>query len=188
SYHYQNVYPSSDTYTIPSEAEVDRLLVIPSLPQSPPTSLSFPLPQIPLPSFPIPSPPTNSPTYTEAPLGYKAAEIRADVPDVVFPPRKRLYIAPGPRYKIKESSFAPTARSTGGFRAYYGFVSTLDAEIRRDPYRKIGYGITDVSADSIVLPFESTMSSAKSVPLRAMPVILGLQPTNFQSQSVVLKP
>ncbi|GKG50615.1 hypothetical protein Tco_0521715, partial [Tanacetum coccineum] len=32
---------------------------------------------------------------------------------------------------------------TGGFRADYGFVATLDDEIRRDPKRDIGYGITD---------------------------------------------
>nr|GEU43866.1 hypothetical protein [Tanacetum cinerariifolium] len=38
-------------------------------------------------------------------------------------------------------------RPTGGFRAYYGFVGTLDAEIRRDPDREIGYDITDVWED-----------------------------------------
>ncbi|GJW97369.1 hypothetical protein Tco_0179177 [Tanacetum coccineum] len=32
-------------------------------------------------------------------------------------------------------------------RADYGFVGTLDAEIRRDPDREIGYGITDVWED-----------------------------------------
>ncbi|GJX48659.1 hypothetical protein Tco_0273849, partial [Tanacetum coccineum] len=35
-------------------------------------------------------------------------------------------------------------RLTGGFRADYGFVGTLDAEIIRDPYREIGYRITDI--------------------------------------------
>ncbi|GJY63133.1 putative reverse transcriptase domain-containing protein [Tanacetum coccineum] len=34
--------------------------------------------------------------------------------------------------------------STEGFRADYGFVGTLDAEIRRDPDREIGYGITNM--------------------------------------------
>ncbi|GJU21405.1 reverse transcriptase domain-containing protein [Tanacetum coccineum] len=34
-----------------------------------------------------------------------------------------------------ESSFAPAARLTGGFRADYGFIITLDDEIRRDPER-----------------------------------------------------
>nr|GEX66605.1 reverse transcriptase domain-containing protein [Tanacetum cinerariifolium] len=36
---------------------------------------------------------------------------------------------------------------TGGFRAYYGFVGTLDAEIRRELDKEIGYGITDVWED-----------------------------------------
>ncbi|GKB03843.1 hypothetical protein Tco_0831986 [Tanacetum coccineum] len=92
---------------------------------SPLTPLSSPLPQIPSPPFPVPSLPTTSHTYTE----------------------KRLCIASGPTYEIGESSSASTARSTGGFRADYGFVGTLDAEIRRDLDREIGYGITDVWED-----------------------------------------
>ncbi|GJW92204.1 putative reverse transcriptase domain-containing protein [Tanacetum coccineum] len=67
----------------PSEAEVDRLLAIPTPPPSPLTPLSSLLPHIPslpLPvsssPFPVPSPPTASHTYTKAPLGYRAAGIR----------------------------------------------------------------------------------------------------------------
>ncbi|GKD63814.1 hypothetical protein Tco_1305922, partial [Tanacetum coccineum] len=37
-------------------------------------------------------------------------------------PQKRLCIAPGPRYKVRESSSAPTARPTRGFRADYGIT------------------------------------------------------------------
>ncbi|GKG24166.1 hypothetical protein Tco_0392202, partial [Tanacetum coccineum] len=44
-------------------------------------------------------------------------------------------------------SSAAAARSTGGFRANYGFVGTLDAKIRRDPDREIGYKIIDVWDD-----------------------------------------
>ncbi|GJU81015.1 hypothetical protein Tco_1283380 [Tanacetum coccineum] len=40
-----------------------------------------------------------------------------------------LCIALGPRYEVGESSSAPTARPTGGLRADYGFVGTLDDEI-----------------------------------------------------------
>ncbi|GJZ11711.1 hypothetical protein Tco_0546470 [Tanacetum coccineum] len=80
--------------------------------------------------------PTTSP-----PLLLPSTNYRADVPEVTLPPRNRLCIAPGPRYEVGESSFAPTARPTGGFRADYGFVGTLDAEIRRDPDREIGYGL-----------------------------------------------
>ncbi|GKE40999.1 hypothetical protein Tco_1464404, partial [Tanacetum coccineum] len=45
---------------------------------------------------------------------------------------KRLCIATGLKYEIGESSSAPTSRPTRGFRTDYGFVGTLDAEIRRD--------------------------------------------------------
>ncbi|GKE64591.1 hypothetical protein Tco_1518752 [Tanacetum coccineum] len=91
--------------------------------------------------LPIPLP-TLSP-----PLLLPSTDCRADVLEVTLPPQKRLCIAPGPRYKVGECSYAPTARPTGDFRADYGFVSTLDAEIRRDPDREIGYGIIDVWVD-----------------------------------------
>ncbi|GKA14882.1 hypothetical protein Tco_0694528 [Tanacetum coccineum] len=89
------------------------------------------------PLLPIPIP-TSSP-----PLLLPSTDYRADVPEFTLPPQKRLCIALGPRYEIGESSSAPTARHTGGFRADYGFVGTLDAKIRRDMDREIGYGITD---------------------------------------------
>nr|GEW21726.1 hypothetical protein [Tanacetum cinerariifolium] len=199
-------------------AEVDRLLAIPT-PPSLLTLLSSPLPRIPSPPFSVPSPPTTSPTYTKAPLGYRAVEIRlrtssppplplssplplppliilprtrasmvmmraaasstyclsspsrtppllpiplhtsspplllpstdcrADVFKVALPPQKRLCISLGPRYEIGESSSAPTARSTRGFRADYGFVGTLDVEIRRDPDKEIDF-VTTVRQDT----------------------------------------
>ncbi|GKE67987.1 hypothetical protein Tco_1522148 [Tanacetum coccineum] len=77
--------------------------------------------------LPIPLP-TPSP-----PLLLPSTNCRAGVFEVTLSPRKRLCIALGPRYKVGESSFAPTARPTGGFRADYGFVATLDDEIRRAP-------------------------------------------------------
>ncbi|GJS58578.1 hypothetical protein Tco_0653362 [Tanacetum coccineum] len=156
----------------PSEAKVDRLLAIPTPPPSPLTSLSSPLPRIPSPPFPVPSPPTTSPTYTKAPLGYRAARIRLRTasppslplssplplpPPIILPCTRAsmvlmravapLCIAPGPRFEVGESSSAAAARSTGGFRADYGFVGTLDVEIRRDLDRDVGYGITDVWVD-----------------------------------------
>ncbi|GJY13693.1 putative reverse transcriptase domain-containing protein [Tanacetum coccineum] len=72
---------------------------------------------------------------------------RADVPEVTLPPRKRLCIAPGPKYDIGKSSSTPATRHTGGFRADYGFVGTLDVKIRRDLDREIGYRITNVWED-----------------------------------------
>nr|GFA14127.1 hypothetical protein [Tanacetum cinerariifolium] len=44
------------------------------------------------------------------------------------------------RYEIGESS---TARPTGGREIDYGFVSTLDAEVRRRGIGEVGYGIRD---------------------------------------------
>nr|GEU53121.1 putative reverse transcriptase domain-containing protein [Tanacetum cinerariifolium] len=86
--------------------------------------------------------PTSSP-----PLLLPSTDCRANVFEVTSPPRKRLCIAIGLRFKVGECSSAPTDRPTGGFRIDYGFVGTLDSKIRRDPDREIGYGITDVSED-----------------------------------------
>ncbi|GKD15386.1 hypothetical protein Tco_1199793, partial [Tanacetum coccineum] len=93
------------------------------------------------PLLPI-SVPTSSP-----PLLLPSASRREDRPEVTLPPRKRLGIALGPRYKVGESSSA--ARPAGGLRADYGFVAIMDREIRRDPKREVRYGITD-SWDEIV--------------------------------------
>ncbi|GJX17695.1 hypothetical protein Tco_0218527 [Tanacetum coccineum] len=49
----------------------------------------------------------------------------------------------------EKSSAAAAARPAGGLRADYGFVATMDRQIRRDPERYVGYGITD-SWDEIV--------------------------------------
>ncbi|GJY37298.1 hypothetical protein Tco_0422676 [Tanacetum coccineum] len=74
---------------------------------------------------------------------------REDRPEVNLPPRKRLGIALGPGYEVGESSAAAAARPAGGLRADYGFVATMDREIRRDPERYVGYRITN-SWDEIV--------------------------------------
>nr|GEX03439.1 putative reverse transcriptase domain-containing protein [Tanacetum cinerariifolium] len=61
---------------------------------------------------------------------------RADVLNVTLPPQKRLCIALVLRFEVSESSSAPTVGPTGGFRADYRFVATLDDEIRRDSKRE----------------------------------------------------
>nr|GEU97197.1 putative reverse transcriptase domain, ribonuclease H-like domain, aspartic peptidase domain protein [Tanacetum cinerariifolium] len=78
----------------PSKTKVARLLAIPTPPLSPVTPLSSPLPQ-------IPSLPTHtSPTYVEAPLGYRAAEIRLRVtsplPSPTSPPIHHPLPLPAP--------------------------------------------------------------------------------------------
>nr|GFB92845.1 hypothetical protein [Tanacetum cinerariifolium] len=159
-----------------TDSEVVRLLAISSSPASPFSHWSSPPPQIPFPPLPpILSPPSPvlSPALPPSPirsLGYRAAMIRLrdeaastsspplqlpsasrreDRPEVTLPPRKRLDIALGPRYEVGESSSTAAARPSGGLRADYVFVATVDREIMRDPEREVGYGITD-SWDEIV--------------------------------------
>nr|GEY22588.1 hypothetical protein [Tanacetum cinerariifolium] len=82
-----------------------------------------------LPLLPIPLPKSSPP------LLVPSTSHRADVPGVTLLPQKRLCIALGLRFKVFESSSAPTAKLTRGFRADYSFVATLDDEIRRGPER-----------------------------------------------------
>nr|GEW97334.1 DNA-binding protein HEXBP-like [Tanacetum cinerariifolium] len=101
------------------------------------------------PSSGIPPPlPISTPT-SSPPLQLPSASRKEDRPEVTLPPRKRLGIALGPGYKVRESSSAAAARPAGGLRADYGFVATMDRKIRRDLEREVGYGITD-SWDEIV--------------------------------------
>nr|GEX32769.1 reverse transcriptase domain-containing protein [Tanacetum cinerariifolium] len=93
------------------------------------TRSNAPLSGIP-PPLPITAP-TSSP-----PLKLPSASRREDRPEVTLPPRKRLGIALGPGYVVGESS-SNAARLAGGLRADYGFVATMDREIRRDLKREI---------------------------------------------------
>ncbi|GJT93909.1 hypothetical protein Tco_1082754 [Tanacetum coccineum] len=103
-----------------------------SLPLPPPFILSPTRSDAPSSGIPPPLPisvPTSSP-----PLLLPSASRREDKnPEVTLPPRKRLGIALGPRYEVGESSSAAAARPVGGLRADYGFVATIDREIRHDP-------------------------------------------------------
>ncbi|GJZ32517.1 hypothetical protein Tco_0577953 [Tanacetum coccineum] len=68
-----------------------------------------------------------------------------DIPESEQPPRKRLYLSTiSSRYEVSESS---TARPTRGRGIDYGFVSTVDAEERRQGTRDVGYGIRDTWVD-----------------------------------------
>ncbi|GJZ10721.1 putative reverse transcriptase domain-containing protein [Tanacetum coccineum] len=145
--------------SFPSEAEVARLLALPTPPPSPLTPLLSPLPQIPSLPLPLPSPPTyTSPTYVEAPLGYKAAGIwlraasplpsptpppplllpftacRANIPEADIPPRKRLLLtAPKPRFEVGDSSATIAAKQPGSTvarRVDYRFMDTADVRRR----------------------------------------------------------
>ncbi|GJV15830.1 hypothetical protein Tco_1361153 [Tanacetum coccineum] len=85
--------------------------------------------------FPSYSPPAGSPPLLPIPLPTSSPPLllpstdrRANVREACLPPQKRLCFAFGPRFKVGESSSAPTARPTS-FRSDYGFVATLDDEI-----------------------------------------------------------
>ncbi|GKE03569.1 hypothetical protein Tco_1395587, partial [Tanacetum coccineum] len=130
--------PASPTYPLGFRAAMIRQRA-----KSPSTSHSLPLPPPIILSYTRAStPPSGTPPLLPIPLPSPSPPLllpstdrRADRPEVCLPPQKRLCIALGPRYEVRESSSAPAARPTGGFRVDYGFVATLDREIRRDPER-----------------------------------------------------
>nr|GFA72558.1 hypothetical protein [Tanacetum cinerariifolium] len=130
--------------SFPPEAEVERLLAMPTPSPSPLTSLSPPfvrerLARCTAPAV-LPSPPLPSPLHIPPPV-----DRRDDIPKTKMPPRKRLCLSTlGSRYEVGESS---TARPTEGRGIDYGFVSTLDAEARRRWIREFGYGIRDTWID-----------------------------------------
>ncbi|GKE60479.1 hypothetical protein Tco_1510846, partial [Tanacetum coccineum] len=103
------------------------------------TSYSQPLPPPFILSYTRPS----APSSRTPPVHLLSTNCREDRPEVTLPPRKMLGITLGPVYEVGESSSATAARPDGGLRADYGFVATMDREIRRDPERDVGYGITD---------------------------------------------
>ncbi|GJU98794.1 putative reverse transcriptase domain-containing protein [Tanacetum coccineum] len=142
-----------------------------------------PLPQIPSPPLPVsslvpvlfPLPPAS---HIRS-LGYRAAMIwlrakaastshslplpppiilshtRPDAPSSGTPPLHLLSTdRREDRPEIGESSSA-AARPAGGLWVDYGFVATMDREIRRDLERDVGYGITD-SWDEIVEAMQGT--------------------------------
>ncbi|GJU99153.1 hypothetical protein Tco_1328424 [Tanacetum coccineum] len=91
-----------------------------------------------LPSPPLPPLPPS--LYIPPPV-----DRRDDIPESEQPPRKRLCLSTlGSRYEIGESS---TARPTEDRGVDYGFVSTVDAEARRQGISKVGYGIRDTWVD-----------------------------------------
>ncbi|GKC09312.1 hypothetical protein Tco_1000922 [Tanacetum coccineum] len=148
--------PSSRSPQIISE--VAKLLTLPTPPPSLLTPLSSPLPHIPSPPLPVSSPPltlplptVDSPTYAKAPLGYRVAMIRMraaspplllpstsyrdDIPEAKILPRKRAcFLTPTFGFKVGESLEVGAARQPR---------TTLEADLRQDRVREMGYRITD---------------------------------------------
>nr|GFC61085.1 hypothetical protein [Tanacetum cinerariifolium] len=118
----------STVISFPLEAEVKRLLAMPTPSPSPLASLSPPSARERLarctPPTALPSPPLPPPLHMPPPVDRKDDILKTEMPS-----RKRLCLSTlGSKYKVGESS---TARPTGGRGIDYGFVSTLDAEARR---------------------------------------------------------
>ncbi|GJZ24677.1 hypothetical protein Tco_0562136 [Tanacetum coccineum] len=150
-------------------AEIDRLLAIPSPPPSPLSPWSSPLPQIPSPpllvSSPVPVSPPPLPTSPTYPLGYRAAMIRlrAKTPSTSYPlplstpPSGTPPLLPIPLPTPSPPLLLPSTDHRADMPEVflppwvdYGFVATLDDEIRCDPKRDVGYRITDTWDEMLV--------------------------------------
>nr|GFA47791.1 hypothetical protein [Tanacetum cinerariifolium]GFA50546.1 hypothetical protein [Tanacetum cinerariifolium] len=134
--------------SFPLEAEVERLLAMPTPSPSPsplallsPPSAGKRLARCTAPTA-LPSPPLPPPLHMPPPVDH-----RDDILETEMPPRKRLCLSTlGSRHEVRDSS---TARPTGGRGIDYGFVSILDAEARRRGIVEVGYGIRDTWVDLV---------------------------------------
>nr|GFB86454.1 hypothetical protein [Tanacetum cinerariifolium] len=158
--------PQPPTLSFTKE-DAERFLAMPNPPPSPLTPLSSSLPQIPSPRLPasphiLPIPlPAASP-----PLQLLSSDRRADRPEVTLPPRKRLSIVHCPGYEAGKSSVAAAARPIEGRRADYGFLDSVEAEIRRRRAEDIGYGIRDTWIDPRDVAEEEALTTLEGVNTR----------------------
>ncbi|GKA86837.1 hypothetical protein Tco_0808548, partial [Tanacetum coccineum] len=130
------VLPRTKEYVAMMRAVAPSTYILASRSEEPPSRIP---PLLPIP-LPTPSPPLFPPFIDH----------KVDVREVCLPPWKRLCFALCLRYQVGKSSSAPTNRPTGGFRVDYGFVATLDDEIKRDPERDVGYEITETWDEMLV--------------------------------------
>ncbi|GKB17616.1 hypothetical protein Tco_0851539 [Tanacetum coccineum] len=144
--------------SLPPEAEVERLLAMTTPSPSPSISLSPPstgerlarctAPPAHLSPPPVPSPllpsygcPTQIQTLRIASTQALINAVTAALPSPPLPPS--LYIPP----PVDHRDEIPESKPTRGEGIYYGFVSTVDAEERRQGIRDVGYGIRDTWVD-----------------------------------------
>ncbi|GJX02052.1 hypothetical protein Tco_0185965 [Tanacetum coccineum] len=144
--------------SLPPEAEVERLLTMTTPSPSPPISLSPPsagerlarctTPHAHLPPLPPSSGcPTQIQTLRIASTQALINAVTTTLPSPSLPPLPpSLYIPPSVdrRDDIPEFEQPPCKRGRG---IDYGFVSTIDAEERRQGIRDVGYGIRDTWVD-----------------------------------------
>nr|GFB75024.1 hypothetical protein [Tanacetum cinerariifolium] len=150
-----------------TKEDAERFLAMPIPPPSPLTPLSSPLPQIPSPPLPtspsillIPLPAASPP------LQLLSSDRKVDRPEVTLPPRKRLSIVHCPEYEAGESSATAAARLIEGRRTDYGFVDSVEAEIRRRRAEDIGYGIRDTWIDPRDVAEEEALTTLEGVNTR----------------------
>nr|GEY43818.1 putative reverse transcriptase domain-containing protein [Tanacetum cinerariifolium] len=142
--------------SLPPEAEVERLLAMPTPPPSPLTSLSPPsagerlarctapaaLPSPPLPPFSYPPPPVDR---------------RDGIPESEQPPRKKICLSTlCSRYEVGESS-------TRGRRVDYGFTDTVKAEMRHRGIREVGQEQNPPPPNTNTPPHHMTPESVQAI-------------------------
>ncbi|GKE61266.1 hypothetical protein Tco_1511633, partial [Tanacetum coccineum] len=128
--------PASPTYPLGYRAAMIRLRA-----KSPSTSHPLPIPS------PIVLPNTRASMAmirAAAPSTYILAS-QSETPPLRTPPLLPIPLpTPSPPLLLPSTVYrAGVSEPTEGFREDYGFVSTLDNKIRRDPKREVGYGIID---------------------------------------------
>nr|GEZ05574.1 putative reverse transcriptase domain-containing protein [Tanacetum cinerariifolium] len=135
--------PSSLYFT---KEDAERFLAMPIPPPSTLTPLSSPLPQIPSPLL------RASPLILPIPL--PAASLPLQL------------LSSGRRVDRTESSVAAAARPMESRRADYGFVGSVQAEIRRRIAKDIGYGIRDTWIDPRDVTKEEALTTLEGVNTR----------------------
>nr|GEU35843.1 hypothetical protein [Tanacetum cinerariifolium] len=131
---------ATTSISLPPEAEVERLLAMPTPPPSPLTSLSPPSTEERQARYiapaTLPSPPLPSSSYLPPPVD------RMDgIPESEQPPCKRLCLFTLVfRYEVGESF-------TRGRGADYGFANTVEVEMRHRGIGEVGYEIRDTWID-----------------------------------------
>nr|GFB54200.1 hypothetical protein [Tanacetum cinerariifolium] len=155
-----------------TKEDAERFLAMPIPSPSPLTLLSSPLPQIQSPPLPASPHILLIPLHAASPaLRLLSFDRRADRPEVTLPPRKRLSIVHCPRYKAGESSVAVVARPIEGRKADYGFVDSVEAEIRRRRAEDIGYGIRDTWIDPRDVAEEEALTTLEGVNTRVLELV-----------------
>ncbi|GKD71249.1 hypothetical protein Tco_1325339 [Tanacetum coccineum] len=139
--------------SLPPREEFERLLALTTPPPSPLTPLSSPLPQIASPPLPT-SPPASvllasPPASPIRPLGYRAAMIRlrAETLSTSHPLPLPTSSLPLLLLSFDYRTDKPEITLPPRKRADYGFVGTMDTEIKRQRAEEVGYGIRDVWVD-----------------------------------------